>query len=535
MAYRPRFGALASIAALVLLCAPSAGMAAAAAPVVQTRDGAVQGAAEKGVYAFLGIPYGADTGGKNRFLPPKPPAPWRGVRQATAYGPQCAHREPPMHGDITKVLFYSKLPMSEDCLSLNVWTPRAKSEPKARRPVMVYLHGGGFFMGSSSDPYYEGANLSRGNDVVVVTVNHRLSVFGYLELGPEAGPAFAESGAAGMLDLVQALGWVRANIDRFGGDPDNVTIFGQSGGGMKVSTLMAMPSAKGLFHKAIIQSGPALRLTTPREAAANAGVILGKLKLAPKDVAVLQALPADTLLDAAVGMPGLMLQPVMGSPAIPRHPFDPGAPDQSADVPLLIGSMREETISSLLSDASWRTMDDAALVQRATRLVGEADAGKVVAMYRAAAPQDAPMFLWADMATDSSFFSGFFVLADRKSQQRAPVYAYRVDWRSPALGGLVRSMHAVDLPFVWDNVAVSQDLVGAGPEQDRMARAMSRSFAAFARTGDPNTAHETPIWPRYTTTARPVMIFDNTPKVIEQPDREKRDYWQDFKARKAGG
>jgi para-nitrobenzyl esterase len=527
------FGHLSGCAAILaslsipFVAAATPAAAQAEAPIVRTTDGELQGLPVKGIYAFLGVPYGADTGGTNRFLPPKPVAPWTGVRQAVAFGPQCAHQEPPMHGDITKLLFYSKLPMSEDCLSLNVWTPQPTAAK--RRPVMVYLHGGGFFMGSSSDRYYDGANLSRGNDIVVVTLNHRLSVFGYSQLGPEAGPAYAESGAVGMLDIVQALQWVKANIAAFGGDPDNVTIFGQSGGGVKVGILMAMPSAKGLFQKAIMQSGPAVRAATPEQAQALTGQMLAKLNLAAKDVSALQALPPEALLTAA--NVGMMFTPVMGTAAIPRHPFEPDAPAQSAEVPLLIGSMHDEATSSMLSDPAWRTMDEALLLQRVTAIVGEQDAPKVIALYRAAAPGDAPMYLWADIATDSGFFGDVYTVAERKSAQAAPVYVYRVDWRSPVLDGLVRSMHAVDLPFVWDNLDISEDLVGSGPRQDRMAAMMSRSFVAFARTGDPN-AGLTPHWPRYSAASRDVLIFNDTPVVERDPDGEKRAYWEAFKARK---
>ena len=520
----------AAIAGILVLpiIAKAMAPAKAAAPIVRTTGGRLRGQPSKGVFSFLGIPYGADTGGKNRFLPPQPAASWAGVRNASAFGPQCMHQRPPMHGDITKILFYSDLPLSEDCLTLNVWTPQPNASRK--RPVMVYLHGGGFFMGSSSDRYYEGSNLSRGNDVVVVTLNHRLSVFGYLALGPEAGPAYADSGAAGMLDIVQALQWVKANIARFGGDPGNVTIFGQSGGGMKVSILMAMPSADNLFQKAIIQSGPARRVTPPGQAEKLSADILANLHLTAKDVAALQAVPPQDLLKAAAG--GMRLLPVM-SPAIPANPFDASAPPQAARIPLLIGSMKDESTNSLLSDPTWRNMDDAALLQRVTALVGAADAPKVIAMYRNAAPEDPPMYLWASIATDSSFFSDSVPLADLKSSQAAPVYMYRVDWRSPVLGGIDRAAHAMDLPFVWDNLDVSEDLVGSGPDQVRMANAMSHSFAAFARTGDPNSAGVTPRWPRYTSTTRPTMIFDNQLKVAQNPDREKRAYWEAFKARNA--
>ena len=521
-------------AALAMVTATAAAAPPAEAPIVQTADGKLQGAPVKGIYQYLGVPYGADTGGKNRFLPPQPVAPWTGVRQAVAFGPQCAHQEPTIPGDMNDVLIYSKLPMSEDCLTLNVWTPQASAAK--RRPVMFYLHGGGFFMGSSSDRYYNGANLARGNDVVVVTINHRLSLFGYSQFGPEAGPAYAQSGAAGMLDAVQALRWVRANIAKFGGDPDNVTIFGQSGGGMKVSLLMAMPSAKGLFAKAIIQSGPGIRAATPEQAQATTGRLLAKLNLTARDMDKLQAIPAETLLQTsyAAGV-GMMSNPVMGNDAIPRHPFDPGAPEQSANIPLMIGAMHDEASGAMLTDRSTRTMDDAMLVKRVTAIVGAEEAPKVIALYKAAAPSDPPMFIWSSIATDSGFTDGTYVLADRKSQQSAPVYVYRDDWRSPIMGGIIRAMHASDLPFVWDNVDIAETLVGSGPRQDKMAKAMSRTWAAFARTGDPNTAGVLPHWPRWTHARQPVMIFDDQPKVVYNPDADKRAYWAAFKARKMAG
>ncbi|KJS06031.1 MAG: hypothetical protein VR73_10915 [Gammaproteobacteria bacterium BRH_c0] len=496
------------------------------AAIVSTTSGLLKGHSSKGVMSFLGIPYGADTGGQNRFLPPKPPEPWENVRNAEKYGPQCSHQKPPMYGDITKILIYSDLPTSEDCLSLNVWTPDVNTEEK--RPVMVYLHGGGFFMGSSSDRYYEGGNLARENDIVVVTLNHRLSVFGYFYLGPDAGPEYSSSGAVGMLDIVQALTWVRDNIAQFGGDPGNVTIFGQSGGGMKVSTVMAMPSANGLFHKAIIQSGPGRWLNTPKEASKLTADILRKLNLTAADTKQLAAIPADKLLDAASG--GMRLIPVMGNNAIPVHPFADSAPEQSARIPLLIGAMKDESTNSLLSDPEWRSMDEGTLKQRVAALVGKQDAQKVIDMYQSSAPNDPPQFIWASILSDSGFFNETYPLADLKSEQPSSVYMYRVDWRSPVLGGIIRAAHAVDLPFVWDNVDVSEALVGKGPDQERMAQMMSRSFAEFARSGDPNVPGVIPKWPEYNKIDQATLIFDNQVRVENNPDQEKRAYWQAFKA-----
>jgi para-nitrobenzyl esterase len=516
------------LAGLALAAAPLALAHAATGPdpVVQTTNGKLQGQPSKGVYSFLGVHYGADTGGKNRFLPPQPVAHWDGIKKASAEGDRCAQPAAPLHGDIAKILKLSTLPTSEDCLMLNVWTPHARAGGK--RPVMVFLHGGGFFLGSGSDPYYEGSNLARSSNLVVITLNHRLNVFGYLAL-PDAGPAFADSGNAGMVDIVQALQWVRDNISAFGGDPANVTIFGQSGGGVKVSDLMAMPSARGLFAKAIIMSGPGLKAITPEQAKASTDAILAKLNLTGKDVAALQAVPADDLIKAAGG--GMRLGPVIG-PSLPGHPFDPAAPALSADIPTMDGTNSDEATSSLISDPAWRTMDDTALLKRVTAVVGEADAPKVIALYRKAAPGDAPMHLWSSISTDATFTVASIRQVELKSAQPAPVYMYQVRWRSPVLGGkLIRATHSGELPFVFDNVELGSPMVGTGPREDKMAKVMSRTFAAFARTGNPNVPGLIPTWRPYTLGDRATLIYDDEVKVVSDPNREKREFWEAFRAR----
>ncbi|MDB5424903.1 MAG: hypothetical protein JWQ29_2319 [Phenylobacterium sp.] len=520
---------LAGLAAgLVMAASPLAAAAAPATPqgpVVRTAAGQVQGQPSKGVYSFLGMHYGADTGGANRFRPPQPLAHWSGVKKADAFGPRCAQVAAPLKGDIAKVLRLSTLPMSEDCLVLDVWTPQPK--PGGKRPVMVFLHGGGFFLGAGSDPYYEGSNLARDSDLVVVTLNHRLGAFGYSAL-PEAGPAFADSGNAGMVDIVQALKWVKANIGAFGGDPGNVTIFGQSGGGVKVATLMAMPEARGLFHRAIVMSGAGLKSTTPEDAKTRTDALLAKLKLSGKDVAALQAVPMDELIKASGG--GFRYGPTLG-PSLPRHQFDPAAAAQSANIPTMVGTTADEATSSLLSDPNWRTLDEAALTERVTKLVGAEAAPGLIALYRKAAPGDRPMHLWSSISTDAGLPYSVR-LAELKGAQPAPVYMYKVAWRSPVLGGdVIRATHSGELPFVFNNADVGSPMVGEGPEQARMAKVMSRTFAAFARTGNPNVPGLIPTWPTYNATTRATLVYDNDTQVVNDPAREKREYWTAFVAK----
>ena len=306
-----------------------------AAPIVQTAGGKVQGIVTGGVSTFLGIPYGADTGGAGRFLPPRPAAPWQGVRQAQAMGPRCP--QPVLHNPLS-IIKFSDAPISEDCLALNVWT-RATS---GRRPVMVWIHGGGFGFGSANDPYYEGTGLARNENVVVVSLNHRLNGFGYLDLGPDAGPAFADTANVGQLDIVEALRWVKANIARFGGDPANVTIFGQSGGAGKISNLLAMPAARGLFHKAIIESGSDIRVDTPQGAGAQRDKVLAAFGLKPAEIGKLRDMPLADLV-AGFQKAGLLgFRPWVDGKVLPTQPADPVMSPLAHDVPVLLGTARDE-------------------------------------------------------------------------------------------------------------------------------------------------------------------------------------------------
>jgi para-nitrobenzyl esterase len=387
---------------------------------------------------------------------------------------------------------------------------------------MVWLHGGAFGFGSGSDKYYDGSFLAKRQGVVVVTLNHRLNGFGYLDLGPEAKGDFDPN--AGQLDLVAALQWVKRNIAKFGGDPGNVTIFGQSGGGGKVSSLLAMPAAQGLFHKAIIESGADVKMGTEAEALAVRNKVLARLSLKPADYAKLRELPLSDLIKA-FGEKADMLRykPVVDGIVLPAHPYDPAATPLSGNIPLMVGTARDEATSVLLSDPSWPKTDEAKLTMYAT-ILSNGHAKEAIELYRKREPQDAPMHLLATIMTDSWFTSNAMTLAERKAAQPAPVYAYRIDWHTPVQGGVLRAPHGVELPFVFGTVPLSEELVGKGPSQDRMTALMSGTFAAFARTGNPNIKG-IPLWKPYDAKTRATFIYNDPPSVVNDPDAEVRTFW----------
>lgn len=491
--------------------------------IVRTTAGRVRGITRERVSAFFGIPYGASTAGDRRFMPPAKPEPWTGVREATSFG----HRSP--QGPSTLIPEVAATdrqePAGEDCLCLNVWTPRTGG---GNRPVMVWLHGGGYSAGSGAFIIYDGANLACRHDVVVVTVNHRLNVFGYLYLAELGGEKYAESSNVGMLDIVAALGWVHDNISEFGGDPKNVTIFGQSGGGGKVSTLMAMPSAQGLFHRAICESASAIKGVPKEEATKSAERYMAKLGLKPNQVDEMQKLPADQLVEAmtsggAMGGAGLRLAPVVDSRSLPRNPFDPNAPEISANVPLLIGSV--ETEVTFMRNTPVDPMDDAALhahVKQALRGADDATVGHLIDAYRTGRPGIANTDLYLILASDATFRAGVMTEAERKADQgAAPCYMYYFTWRSPVRDGKLRTFHTLEIPFVFDNVDLATAMTGSGQDRYALEDKISGAWVAFARTGSPN--HKLlPNWPAFNTKQRATMILNNECAVADDPHGEER-------------
>jgi para-nitrobenzyl esterase len=492
-----------------------------------TSAGTVRGIVDEGINVFKGIPYGDTTAGKNRFMPPKPPAPWKGTRDALAYGPTA----PQTVGaaDVPGRAARARIPEEgEDCLVLNVFTPALSGG--RNRPVMVWLHGGGFASGSGSTPILDGTNLARSGDVVVVTINHRLNVFGFTYLAEAAGSDFALSGGVGMLDIVAALQWVRTNIDRFGGDPNLVTIFGQSGGGRKVATLMAMPEAKGLFHRAIIESGAVLRLTEREDAIRATTLLLDELGLARGQIRELQNVPMNRLLaaNAAVNAklpsrePGMVANsPTVDGSAIPDHPWDPAAPGLSASIPLLIGYARTEETLYDRPTPETLALDEPGLTLRAAKRIG-GDPGQVIEVFRKAHPEATPWDLWILIATDHPRGTYSRELAKRKAvQAEAPAFAYRFDWETPEGGGHMRSPHTVEIPFVFNNIKIAGPLISKMPEAHALAGKVSAAWVSFARTGNPNTSG-LPKWPAYSAVSRDTMLFNNVSRVEPDPDRGPR-------------
>jgi para-nitrobenzyl esterase len=491
--------------------------------VVRTTAGRIRGITRDRVSAFYGVPYGASTAGARRFMPPAKPEAWTGVREATHFG----HRSP--QGPSTLIpedaAVDRREPAGEDCLCLNVWTPRVGA---GHRPVMVWFHGGGYSQGSGAFIIYDGANLACRHDVVVVTVNHRLNVFGFLYLAELGGPKYAQSSNVGMRDLVAALEWVRDNIAEFGGDPNNVTIFGQSGGGGKVSTVMAMPSAKGLFHRAICESAAAIKGIPKHAATKSAETYMAKLGLKPHQVDELQKLPAQQLVDAigaggAMGGAGLRLAPVVDGDSLPRDPFSPDAPPISASVPLLIGSV--ETEVTFLRSTPLEPMDDAQLHARVKQVLRGADDAAVdhlIDVYRKGRPGIANTDLYLILASDATFRAGMMTEAERKADQPgAPCYMYYFTWRSPVRDGKLRTFHTLEIPFVFDNVDLATAMTGSGQDRYALEDKISGAWVAFARTGNPSHSL-LPDWPAFTTTKRATMILNDQCEVVDDPHGDER-------------
>ncbi|MCM3881093.1 MAG: carboxylesterase/lipase family protein [Vicinamibacterales bacterium] len=487
-----------------------------------TSAGRVRGTVVQGINVFKGIPYGGTTAGKNRFMPPTKPTPWTGTRDALAWGPTA----PQTVGEVAGRP--DDPPEREDCLVLNVFTPALGDGRK--RPVMVWLHGGGFSTGSASRPIVDGTNLARSGDAVVVSINHRLNVFGFTYLGEALGSDFALSGGAGMLDIVAALQWVRDNIDRFGGDPNLVTIFGQSGGGRKVATLMSMPSAKGLFQRAIIESGAVLRLTTSADAFKYTSLLLSELGLKAGQVRELQNAPVARLLQANASVldklteraPGWTANsPMVDGKAVPSHPWDPAAPALSSTIPLLIGYARTEETLYDRPTAEKLALDETGLKQRVAARLG-IDPGRVIEAYRKAHPEATPWDLHILIATDHPRGTYAREMAKRKADQKAaPAFFYRFDWETPEGGGHMRSPHTIEIQFAFNNIEFGGPLISKRSDAHSLAEKVSAAWVAFARTGNPNVP-QLPRWPAYSAGPRDTMLFNSESRVEQDPDREPR-------------
>jgi para-nitrobenzyl esterase len=497
------------VAASSLLKIPSFASATPAleSPVATTKYGQIRGYTDEGVNVFKGVRYGADTSTR-RFMPPLPPSKWSGIKDALEYGAASPQQS---GGSETK---------SEDCLFLNVFTPALRD--RKNRPVMFYIHGGAYANGSGSSPLYDGVRLCKRGDVVVVSVNHRLNAFGYLYLARFGAEKWADSGNAGQLDLILALRWVKENIAEFGGDPENIMVFGQSGGGAKIATMMAMPAAKGLFHRAATMSGQQVTASGPLNATLRTRVIMDALKLTPERIGEISSIPFEKIVetlsakDPVLASGGVSFAPVLDERSLMRHPFYPDAPAQSANIPMIIGNTHDETRAFLGGDPTnftitWEQLPEKLISNMRVDIQPEF----VIREYRQLYPQLSASDLLFKITTASRSWRGAIIEDEERAKSGSPAFAYQLDWATPKDSGKFGAPHASDIQLVFDNIN-KPGATAIGPQAQEMADIMSESFISFARTGNPNNKL-IPLWQPYTVPRRQTMVFDVPPHMEDDP------------------
>lgn len=500
-------------------------------PIVETTLGRLRGYIRNGTHTFKGVPYAGSTDGEARFKPPRPRTPWAGVREALTFGPVCpqAARVDWIYTPIAFLFDWDDGYQGEDCLSLNIWTP---SPDRYRRPVMVWIHGGYYQAGSSHElPSYDGERLSSGKDVVVVSVNHRIGALGHLDLSGIGEDIYEASGNVGLLDLVSALIWIRDNIEQFGGDPNNVTLFGQSGGGYKIGTLMVMPQAHGLFHKAIIQSGSRSRLASRADTAIVAQTVIDELGISKSSLSKLASLPSGEIIAAGIRAQQRLVagqsrdakermrwQPVVDGQIIPNYFAEERGMKLSGDVPLLVGSTMHEWNPSV-GDASLSEIDIEKAEDMLRPQLGDY-AREVLDVYQRENPKAAPIELLSLVISPRSDVVSQAVLKHATGQ--APVFVYWFGWRTPVLQARPLAFHGIDLPFVFDNTDRAASMTGGGERPQLLADKVSTAWSNFARYGNPS--HDgLPPWPPFNPGTGATMIFDDTCRVEGDPDRIERE------------
>ena len=515
--------------------------AAPGSVAAKTREGQLRGLAdENGVISFKGVRYAESPAGENRFKPPVKLRPWTGVRDAVTYGSQAIQARDP--GWSTAVIVP---PTDEDCLFLNVWTQGVHDGRK--RPVMFYSHGGGFATGNGGavtapgNSNHDGAALAKNYDVVVVTHNHRLNLLGFMYLGDVLGEEYAASGCAGMLDIQEALRWVNENIEAFGGDPGNVMIFGESGGGAKTTTLTAMPGAHGLFQKASVESGSTLDLTPKDRANAVTERALERFGLTDKTAREVVNMPVANILDVmtvappstpgATGPRGLGFGPIVDGHFIPGNPYDPAAPVISKNIPMIVGTNKDEALLFFRGQKAVFTLDDAGLRQRLQGMFHD-NADRVYNTYRRTRPNASPTDLIVAIQTAQMMWNSAIKMAERKvAQNGAPVYMYRFTYESEVLANddppyPLKASHAMEIAFKFDHPEITA-LIGNRPERFQAAANMSHAWASFARNSDPNF-DGLPHWPAYTLDKRETMLINAQCQVVSDPDSEERKLWAEI-------
>lgn len=506
------------------------------APVIaRTALGTLAGITEdNGILAFKGIPFARPPVGELRWKPPLPPQPWDGVRDASTFGPAPLQQRITA-GALTILGFGADERHDENCLYLNIWTPALDGA----RPVMVWITGGAFYLGSGSQPLYDGRFLARRGDVVVVTINYRLGIFGFLHGRSLCGDALDATGNEGLLDQVAALRWVREHIAAFGGDPRNVTVFGESAGGISIGQLLGMDAARGAFDRAILQSGAVSDPRPPEDAAAYTRDLLGAFGIQPYEAGKLRSVPAAELLDyqsktiaAAAGTfgAGPRFGPVLDGEVIARPAREAVAAGSARGIPVIAGTLLEEMTLFAAADPSLATLDDAGLVQRLSAMLGEA-APRAVEAYRAARQARGwlagPRDLFIVITTDAVFRIPAARLLEAQARNGTPGYAYLMDWRSPIAGGALGSTHALDLPFTFGTIehVGAEKFTGEGPAVHRLTECVMDAWLSFARTGRPAAA-ALPDWPAYEPGRRATMRLGESFWVEDAPMDDERAFWE---------
>ncbi len=497
---------------------------AASGPIIETSSGRLEGEDQGDLLVFRGIPFAKPPVGSLRFRPAEPPEPWMGIRDATTFGPGA-----PQGANPFELLLPVLVPeTSEDCLYLNVFTP----DTSGKRPVMVWIHGGGNVVGAGSQLLYDGSELVRRGDVVIITLNYRLGILGFLHGRSVAGENFPTSGNEGLLDQVAALRWVQREIAAFGGDPDNVTVFGQSAGSMNIAALMGMSAACGLFHKAILQSSGTASHSLPLEAAARVfAAILDAAGLTPANAGQLREFSGEALLDlqTRVGMVTGGFFPVIDGDVLPRSTYKAIEDGETAGIPIVVGTVRDEFSMFMLPDQAIATLSEASLQAR-VEAIAPGRGREAIELYRTArqarGEDVSPPALWIAMMTDHDFFVSAMRFAELQSHH-APVYGYLFTYPSPAMGGMFGSIHGLELPFLWGfgNEPGLATLVGDASAAAPLSAAIQDAWLAFARKGDPSP-DGIGDWPAYDVGRRATMILDLEPKIMDAPREAERQFWE---------
>lgn len=499
--------------------------------IIETRLGRLRGQSIEGVASFKGVPYGASTAGDNRFRPPVPPAAWTGERDATQFGPSAPQPAAPSPAEFA--WYWSKVPFSEDHLTLSVYTPGVNDGVK--RPILVWLHGGAFAIGAGTSPGFDGSHLAKAQDVVVVSVNHRLNLFGSFFTGEFPDELSPASGNLSVLDQIAALKWVRDNAVAIGGDAGNVTIFGQSGGAAKVAVLLGAPAAKGLFHRAVIQSASgAWRLASPESAARSAHTLLAHFDLTARNAGKLRDIPADKLIAALAQVAAKNgvadFRPTLDNLAFKQHPFDPAASAVSDDIPLLIGTTAHEATFFLAGDQRNFSLGAEQVRARIKKFIGLDDAAtdRLIGAYREILPESSPSELLIAVAGDYNYVLPTLLVADRKAaQNKAPVFTYQFGWKSPARDGVLGSPHTAEVPFIFGTLDAASALVGNSPDRFEVRDRLGEIWGSFARSGRPQSGAITE-WKAYQGEERSTALIGAEWRTVGDPVKARRAAFADI-------